>query len=99
MEQKKRFSVMSIDDTTNSTDAFCGNITGMCCNQYTMPQDEILKKTYDAYGYQVGQDSSIYNPYASLLGVINESPEKTFDYGTDTETNKTTGNDFKQLPY
>ena len=86
---------MSIDDNTNPANACCGNITGMCCNQYIMSQDEILKKTYDAYGQQISQDSSIDNR-TKLLGVINESPERT-DYGTDTETNKTAGNDFKQL--
>ena len=89
---------MSIDDNSNPANARCGNITGMCCNQNIMTQDEILKKTYGAYGYQGSQESSIHNPYASLLGVINESPEKTADYGTtDTETSKNAGNDCKQL--
>lgn len=101
MEQfmKKRYSVMSIDDNTNPTNACCGNITGMCCNQYIMSQDEILQKTYDAYGYKLTDSNN--NSRSKLLGnemgVINESPEKTEDYGTSTDLNKSEKNEFKML--
>ena len=56
---KKRFSVMSIDDNTNKSNKLCGNITGMCCNQTIMKQDEILQKTYDAYGQRISELSRI----------------------------------------
>lgn len=50
---KRRMSILSIDDNTNPTNAFCGNVTGMCCNQRVMGQREILRKTQEAYNADV----------------------------------------------
>ena len=36
LDVKRRFSVMTIDDNTNPNNILCGNVTGMCCDQYTM---------------------------------------------------------------
>ena len=69
LDVKRRFSVMTIDDNTNPNNVLCGNITGMCCDQYTMAQPEILQKTYDAYQYVCSQNDS----RSKLLDLLNQS--------------------------
>ena len=53
---KKRRSIMIIDDNTNPKNAFCGNITGMCCDNDVRSQKEILrdiKLAYQAEGQEI----------------------------------------------
>ena len=71
LDIKRRFSVMTIDDQTNQNDACCGNVTGMCCDQHIMPQNEILQKTYDAYKFVPSQSNS----RSRLLDLLNQSSD------------------------
>lgn len=46
---------MAVDDTTNPQGLCCGNARAMCFDKKVMGQEEILERTYDAYGLSYDQ--------------------------------------------
>jgi len=49
MRDKRRLSVLAINDVTDPRGTCIGNVGGMCCNSHVMDQQEIIKKTQDSY--------------------------------------------------
>ena len=61
---KSRKSIMSIDASTNPSNAICGNLVGMCCNQQVMEQKQLLEQVqenYEAEGYETSVNESTFN--------------------------------------
>jgi hypothetical protein len=49
MRDRRKLSVLAINDVTDTRGTCIGNVGGMCCNSHVMDQQEIIKKTQDSY--------------------------------------------------
>ena len=79
---KRRFSIMAINDDTNPNNAYCGNVTGMCCSNKIMEQREILVKTQEAYNLNTPIYCTTSSRESTVISSSRTAPNQNTNYQT-----------------